>query len=291
MQPIFLLLESDTWKGHYLYRYKWVTKTYSSDGGSVTIQYEELDHVKTISTWERFDEAIKTMYKVDSGINLARESIIQAAIAMDTIQLTNKPSTNTGNLAWLLQNVPGGSTFIAGPAPQVTDQDIVYQPIKNMDAVESFLKNRNSALVTDPSYMQTLNTIGQQCNLNPLFLVAVTGAEQSFVPTTDSDWRLVIQNPFNVTGGNGPGSWETYQPGFAVSANIAARTLANDSLGCPSGWNVVEWIEGIEPDGSRRPHTNGYAGAYAQDASGTNPTWIYNVSTFYAELKQIAGES
>jgi hypothetical protein len=295
VQPIFLLLESSTWKGHCLYRYRWVTETHSGEGWSVTIKYEVLDHINKISTWDRFDKALVDVYNiygnaVDS-LALVRESIIQAAFGMDNIDMTDNPSINNGNLAWLLKNsVSDAAKFLAGPAPQVTAQDIIYQPIKDIDAVKAYLKKLNSALVTDPSYLQILDQIGQQCNMNPLFLIAVTGAEQSFVPTTKSNWTKVIQNPFNVTGGNGPGSWETYQPGFAVSANIAARTLAIDSLGCPEGWSVVYWIEGIQPDGSMRPHTNGYIGAYAQDESGTNRTWIYNVSTIYAKLKEIAGE-
>lgn len=295
VQHIFLLLESNTWKGHCIYHYKWVTKVTSGKDWTSTQQYEVLDHVETISTWERFDKALVDVYNiygnaVDS-LSLARESIIQAAFGMDNIEMTDNPSINNGNLAWLLEkSVSDAAMFLAGPAPQVTAQDIIYQPIKDIGAVKDYLQSFNSALVTDPSYLQILDQIGQQCNMNPLFLVAVTGAEQSFVPTTKSNWTKVIKNPFNVTGGNGPGSWETYQPGFAVSANIAARTLAKDSLGCPEGWNVVYWIEGIQPDGSMRPHTNDYIGAYAQDASGTNRTWIYNVSTIYAKLKEIAGE-
>jgi len=268
----WLLTEADTINGHYEYFYKWQTTTQSGDGWSETTTEEVPTDITDLHS-QRFlkivNQVFQTNYTADSTeFQVLAENIKQAGIAF---------TSGTQNMQWMLGSVDG--TYIGAPV-LVTDADITYQPIKNMDAVIAFLKKYDSALTQD-DYLSELNQIGAEHNMNPLFLVAVMGAEQSFVPMSDPDWKEVMSNPFNVTNGSGPGSWQTYQPGFMTSAEIAAETLANDSLGCPSGWNVVEWIEGFEPDGSQRPITGTYPGRYAGDYQD----WIANVTSFYSQLE------
>jgi hypothetical protein len=82
-----------------------------------------------------------------------------------------------------------------------TPTEIQYQPM-NIPAVQTWLSSRGSQ-EADPTLLAELDSVAKRWNVNPLLLLAITGAEQSFVPARDNPAEL--SNPWNVTGGSGPG--------------------------------------------------------------------------------------
>lgn len=152
--------------------------------------------------------------------------------------------------------------------PVIPPGAIRYQPIKDPQAVISWLAGRDSA-EADLQYMTMLDQAGKKYNLNPLLLLAITGQEQSFVPEFLDDWTQVIKNPFNVYY-----SWQDYAPGFMPTAMIAAETVNHMSNGCPAGMNPIEWI-----DSPANPNDR-----YAGDTN-----WWKGVSVFFSILQGVGG--
>jgi hypothetical protein len=135
---------------------------------------------------------------------------------------------------------------------------------KNIDesSLKNYLQNRNSILAEEP-YFSTIINMAMSYDINPLFLFAITGQEQSFVPTSSSNYSKIANNPFNVHG-----SWKNYNTSIDDSANIVCKTLINLSKNKPSNYDTIEWI-------NRK---------YATDTS-----WASNVSNILNMLEKIAG--
>nr|WP_315990518.1 hypothetical protein [Desulforamulus aquiferis] len=113
--------------------------------------------------------------------------------------------------------------------------DLFYRDI-DPAKLESSLRKRNSVLAGEP-YLSALIQAGEEFNVNPLFLIAITGQEQSFVPSTDKDARVIANNPFNVHH-----SWKKYNTNIRDSARIAAETVAVLSKDRPEDVHPVAWI-------------------------------------------------
>lgn len=72
---IHLLVEAETYLGHYKYYYRWETKT--SDTRTVT--KEVLDHTETITLWDRLDRYLSTLYQIDEEVELTRLHVLETA--------------------------------------------------------------------------------------------------------------------------------------------------------------------------------------------------------------------
>lgn len=145
-----------------------------------------------------------------------------------------------------------------------------YRDVK-VDKLSSWLSGKNSMLAS-PERVSAILSAAKEYNVDPLLLVAITGQEQAFVPQGSSE--KMVGNPFNVTGGSGPGSWVTYSPGLEKSARIAAGTVVALSKGMPEGVHPIWWL-------NSRKNPNG---AYAED-----PNWWKGVTKFYTQLKSEVG--
>lgn len=131
----------------------------------------------------------------------------------------------------------------------------------NQVALKEWLTNHGSLLATEP-YFSTLIDTAQNFNINPLFLFAITGQEQNFVPKSHWAARLIANNPFNLFG-----SWEVYNTNIEDASCIVARTLINLGEDCPENFDQIEWINRL----------------YAED-----PNWHNGVSYFFNELESVA---
>ncbi len=72
-RDIKLLVEADTYLGHYKYNYKWETETY----GNTTVTKEVLDKTETVSLWERLDTYLARLYQTDEKIDLTRLHVLE----------------------------------------------------------------------------------------------------------------------------------------------------------------------------------------------------------------------
>ncbi|GAA0177643.1 hypothetical protein SH2C18_08320 [Clostridium sediminicola] len=106
----------------------------------------------------------------------------------------------------------------------------------NESSLRSYLRKRKSILAEEP-YFSTIIDVAASYDLNPLLLFAITGQEQSFVPTTSKSHSKIANNPFNVHG-----SWKKYNTNINDSADIVCRTLINLSKNRPSTYDPILWI-------------------------------------------------
>lgn len=131
----------------------------------------------------------------------------------------------------------------------------------NKNALQHWLKERNSLLSEDPYFNQIMAT-AKDFNINPLLLFAITGQEQGFVPKHHTNALEIASNPFNVYG-----SWQDYNTSIEDSSRIAARTIINLSKGCPEDADPIMWL-----------NQN-----YAED-----PNWYKGVTALLNQLEKVA---
>lgn len=141
-------------------------------------------------------------------------------------------------------------------------EDLKYKPV-DIIKLKQFLANRDSLLADEP-YLMAIIQAAEEFNINPLLLFAIVGQEQSFVPRTDKDARIIANNPFNVYH-----SWKEYNTNIRDSARIAAITVNNLSENRPEAVDPIFWI-------NRK---------YAEDKN-----WWVGVSRIFKELKKEIGE-
>lgn len=99
-ETVYLLVEAYTIRGHYRWKYRWVTKTYP-DGGSVT--YEEIADTQRLSDGlDYLEKYIVDLYDLPTKTNEEQE---QARIAaMSTFEMAQGFTARQENLAWLLDS-------------------------------------------------------------------------------------------------------------------------------------------------------------------------------------------
>lgn len=136
----------------------------------------------------------------------------------------------------------------------------------DVEAIRLWLEKRNSALA-DETVLRMIDRAGKDKNVDPYLLIAITGAEQGFVPRSHPDANQMIRNPWNVFGSWKEGRGSTLSTEEA--ARIAAQTIIKLSRGKPMQADAIEWLS--SPD-----NPNGY---YAED-----PNWWRNVSSIYRQL-------
>ena len=102
--------------------------------------------------------------------------------------------------------------------------------------LSGWLKSKNSILAEEP-YLTTIIETAKQYDINPLFMIAITGQEQGFVPKSQENALKIANNPFNVYE-----SWIGYNTTIDDSSKIAAQTIINLSKGRPKEVHVIQWI-------------------------------------------------
>jgi len=140
-------------------------------------------------------------------------------------------------------------------------KQLQYKEIDEM-ALYNWLTERNSILAEQPYFSSIIN-VAKEFNINPLFMFAITGQEQSFVPKSNPKAFSIANNPFNVYG-----SWEEFNTDINDTSRIAARTILNLSKDCPKDADPIQWINK----------------KYAED-----PNWHLGVTQIFAELEETAG--
>jgi hypothetical protein len=102
--------------------------------------------------------------------------------------------------------------------------------------LRSWLEKKDSMLAEEP-YLSTILDTAKQYNVNPLFMIAITGQEQGFVPKTNENALKIANNPFNVYE-----SWVGYNTDIIDSSKIAAQTIIKLSRGKPEEAHAIQWI-------------------------------------------------
>ncbi|GBG08105.1 hypothetical protein PAT3040_02672 [Paenibacillus agaridevorans] len=148
--------------------------------------------------------------------------------------------------------------------------ELSYRPLKT-EAVMRYLVSKKSALA-DPDILAMIDKAGKAQNVDPHFLIAITGQEQSFVPSNKKHATLIIRNPWNVFGCwcSGRGADLTTEE----SALIAAKTIVKLSQSRPAKVDPVYWLVSRE-----NPH-----GYYAEHTG-----WWIGVKKFYRVLLEAEG--
>jgi hypothetical protein len=181
--------------------------------------------------------------------------------------LFTKPGTfdlsNNGSSAYYQG---GGDVSLPSSVYAVT-ADISYRPL-NIPEMKQWLIQHHSALAND-DVLAAVDRAAKSQHVSPYLLIAITGQEQSFVPSSHSQADQIIRNPWNVFGCwcSGRGATLTTEQ----SATWAANTVAKLSQGRPANMSPIEWID--SPENPR--------GAYAEDSG-----WWIGVSRFYAAIQQ-----
>lgn len=120
-----------------------------------------------------------------------------------------------------------------------------------------YLNSKDSLLAEEP-YLDAIINAAQTYDIHPLFLFAITGQEQAFVPKSHKQAKKIANNPFNVFY-----SWKDYNTTIHDSARIASETVLKWSRNRPEGKDPIAWI-------NRK---------YAED-----PNWANSVSKIFASM-------
>ncbi len=174
------------------------------------------------------------------------------------------PPTTPGFGDW---KPPTGSENGGGPGG-----DLAYRPL-NIDAMAAYLNGRG-AMMGDRGVLQMIDQAGKAKGVDPYLLLAITGAEQSFVPRSNNHASQIVKNPWNVFGCwcKGKGATLTTEQ----AAEIAANTIIKLSKDRPPGMNPIQWLN-MPPGGNPR-------GYYAGDGS-----WWIHVSSIRNDLLKRGG--
>lgn len=152
------------------------------------------------------------------------------------------------------------------------DVTIGYQPL-NIEAMHAYLSTRNGVgtRMGDINILQMVDRVAKKYGIDPYLLLAITGAEQSFVPNNNKNASRIILNPWNTFG-----SWQNTNNSTEISAEYAAKTIVKLQAGKPDHLNAIQWMNqpaGVNPKGY-----------YAAD-----PNWANNVSVILQFLYQKGG--
>lgn len=168
------------------------------------------------------------------------------------------PSAVTG-----VQQYNVDATYLDIDVPNVLPNDLKFIDF-DVSKLKAFLNSKNSILADEP-YISTIIDVAKEKDVNALFLFAITGQEQAYVPRSDMNAYIIANNPFNVNH-----SWYEYNTGIRDSCTIAANTIINLSSDRPASVNVVMWI-----------NLRGGSGGYAED-----PNWWIGVSRNFEQIQK-----
>lgn len=150
-----------------------------------------------------------------------------------------------------------GNPF-SGSAPSICDNPLInagrvdisiaYQPL-NIQAMHDYLAARNGVgtRMADMGILTMVDRVGKEYNLDPYLLLAITGAEQSFVPNNNPNADRIIRNPWNTFG-----SWQNTDHSTEESARYAAKAIVKLQQDKPEGMSPLQWMNqprGVNPRG------------------------------------------
>lgn len=145
---------------------------------------------------------------------------------------------------------------------------LTYRPL-DIPLMIAWLDKRDSMLASR-EILTMIDVAAKTQGVDPYLLIAITGAEQSFVPKTNKYANQIVKNPWNVFGSwkEGKGSELTTKE----AAEIAAKTIVKLSKGKPSTASSIAWLS--DPENP--------SGVYA-----TGSNWVKNVTSFYQQLSEL----
>lgn len=153
---------------------------------------------------------------------------------------------------------PSGAPAEEAPPPEGGDGGYRYAAV-DTERLRAYLRQRGSALAEEP-YLSAIVGAAERHDVHPLLLFAITGQEQSLVPSTHEHAERIASNPFNVYG-----SWETYNTDIDDSAGLAAKLVAKRLADRPEDADAIQWINRT----------------YAED-----PNWWKGVSWFFEDMQK-----
>lgn len=178
--------------------------------------------------------------KLPVGQRSVKRTILYAALSVLLVMMTTlygwhlaEPQAITKPEAPPIAMKPEGSSLQA--AKNELPPELQYADV-DRTRLTAYLKDKNSILIDSP-YMDAILAVAQEFDINPLFLFAITGQEQGFVPRDHKQAKEIANNPFNVYH-----SWEDYNTTIKQSAAVAARTITRLSKDKPSDVDAVTWI-------------------------------------------------
>ncbi len=198
----------------------------------------------------------KWLYWILLGVFITAISVVGYTYTQSKI--TFSPVTTLETFALETTKLPISITLVE--KSNHLQKHLQYKEV-NKNALQTWLKERNSLLSEEPYFDQIITT-AKDFNINPLLLFAITGQEQGFVPKHHTNALEIASNPFNVYG-----SWKTYNTSIEDSSRIAARTIINLSKGCPDDADPIMWL-----------NQN-----YAED-----PNWYKGVTALLNQLEKVA---
>lgn len=145
---------------------------------------------------------------------------------------------------------------------------LTYRPL-DIPVLLEWLGKRNSMLATK-EILTMIDDAAIAQGVDPYLLIAITGAEQSFVPKSNKYADKIVKNPWNVFG-----SWQEGRGAELTTkdaAIIAAKTIVKLSKGKPSTVSPIAWLSDPE-----NPN-----GVYA-----TGSNWVRNVTSIYEQLSKL----
>ncbi|MFF2887425.1 hypothetical protein [Paenibacillus sp. NPDC057967] len=141
-------------------------------------------------------------------------------------------------------------------SPNELPAELKYAAI-DKDKLVAFLENKSSILA-DSFYIDAIMKTAKEFDIHPVFLIAITGQEQGFVPRKHERAKEIANNPFNVFH-----SWQEFNTTIEQSSQIAARTITRLSKDRPSEVDPFTWINR----------------EYAED-----PNWSKGVRTIFTSI-------
>ncbi|MFC5467590.1 hypothetical protein ACFPPD_02600 [Cohnella suwonensis] len=120
--------------------------------------------------------------------------------------------------------------------PDVGMPDFLRYADFDVKSLKKYLNGRDSLLAEEP-YFGAIVATAKEHDIHPLFLFAITGQEQGFVPKSSKDAKKIANNPFNVGH-----SWMEYNTDIRDSAGIASRFLLELAESRPEGRDPFEWF-------------------------------------------------
>lgn len=111
-----------------------------------------------------------------------------------------------------------------------------YKEINYLAFIEFLDKEKKSLLIED-NYIDIIDSLSKQNNINPILLFAIIGQEQGFVNKNNNQASKIINNPYNVYN-----SWKKYNTDLEDSTTICINTILTASKNRPQNEDFLEWL-------------------------------------------------
>lgn len=177
--------------------------------------------------------------------------------ALDRVYLFSEIyKSDLGHFVITYKTVPFGLKQASFPFPY---QSFDYFAVKN------YIASKRNGLIGSSIQYNTIITLAQINDVDPLLLFAIIGQEQAFVPSGSYRADEVLNNPFNVFN-----SWLAFNTSLNESTQIAINTIKNRLKTQPLDTSPYVWLNGI----------------YAEDTN-----WHIGVRLIYQHLESIGREN